>query len=105
MNLTMIPTAFDVLRKGSALADPDLWRSRGEALKVAIVAFVLSLNPLAKALGYDFQLDAATAGAIGLVAVWLVGLFIHHAASPAAGVLPPKPAPADPAASDLRDGP
>jgi hypothetical protein len=100
MNLTLIPKAFDVLRKGESLANPGVWKVGGMALSAAVGAFALSINSLAQAAGYDLHIDQGTADALGAVAAWVVGCVFHVATTDKLG-LPAKPASADPAGSDL----
>jgi hypothetical protein len=103
--------AINVLRRGSAVADPALWKKGGIALQVAITAFLLSLNSVAKAFGHDLQLSPQTAGEIATGLVAVVGVLFTVITTDKIGILPAKPeVPADPAASvqaemDVRGGP
>ena len=85
---------IDVLRKGSAVADPALLKNRA-GLTMALTALLWSLTSAAKGLGYELPItqdDAATlAGSIALV----VGLYVNYASSSKVGILPAKPLPAD----------
>ena len=94
MNLSVIGKAFNVLRKGECLANPAVWKTGGLALSAAIGALLVSINDLAKALGYDLQITSEVAGALGVVGAWGVGLYFTLATSDKVG-LPPKPGPVD----------
>lgn len=90
MNLSLIPSAFDVLRKGSAVADPKLWKDR-TALTLALTGLLLAIVHAAKGFGYELPITTEDAGAIaGAVAV-VVGLFGNYATSDKTGILPAKP--------------
>jgi hypothetical protein len=94
MNLSIVPAFFDVFRKGSAVAD-DLRgpvKVGGMALSAVVGALALSINSLAKAAGYDIQIDQPTADAIGAVAAWVVGCLFHIATTDKLG-LPAKSEP------------
>jgi len=85
---------IDVLRKGSAVADPALLKNRA-GLTMALTALLWSLTSAAKGLGYEppiTQDDAATAAA-GIALV--VGLYVNYASSSKVGILPAKPLPVD----------
>lgn len=88
MNILSI---LDVLRKGSAVTDPALWKTGGEALKLAIIALALSINDLAKAFGHDLHIDQTVAASIGALVAWVVGLFFTVATTDKLG-FPAKPA-------------
>jgi hypothetical protein len=107
MNFSLIPKAFDCLRKGEVLASPGLWKVGGTALAGAIGAALLSINDLARAAGYDLHLTPEVAGALGLAGAWVVGLFFTVATTDKLGVLPAKPTPSLPAdrAPDVFEGP
>lgn len=62
---------FDVFRKGSMVANPELWKNGGAALQAAIAAFIVSAIAAAKGLGYELPIstDAAMAIAGGISAV------------------------------------
>ena len=83
-------SVFDVLRKGSAVADPALLKNQG-GLALVLTAFLWSVCTAAEAFGYAVPItkeDAATmAGAIAIV----VGLFVNYASSDKVGILPAKP--------------
>ncbi len=82
-------SVFDVLRKGSAVADPALLKNRG-GLTLALTALLWSVCSAAKAFGYDIQLTqediASVAGTVALV----VGLYVNYASSEKVGILPAK---------------
>jgi hypothetical protein len=101
MNLSLIPKAFDVLRKGESLANPGVWKVGGMALSAAVGGLALSINSLAQAAGYDLHIDQGTADAIGAVAAWVVGCVFHVATTDKLG-LPAKPEPAGNSQDDLR---
>ena len=82
---------FDVMRKGSAVADPALWRNRG-ALTGALAMLFMSAAALAKGFGYDIGIDHDTAMVLGGAVAFVVGLFTHVATTPTVGLLPARPA-------------
>jgi hypothetical protein len=90
MKFSIIPAAFDSLRKGEAVSNPELWKHGGAALQVALAAFILSLNSLAKAAGYDLQLTPELAGQIAAGVVAFVGVFVTYVSSKRVGILPAK---------------
>ena len=104
---------IDVLRKGSAVADPALWKNRS-AIVIALAALIMAAAAAAKAFGYDFPIDNETAlGLAGGIAA-VVGLLGNFATSDKVGILPAKPGEpvdlsagpvGDPAPSAERDGP
>lgn len=87
---------IEVLRKGSSVADPALWKNRS-ALAIALAGVLAALVQLAKAYGYELPVplthDEILAIAGGLAT--LVGLFVTYGTSDKVGVLPAKPGPVD----------
>jgi energy-converting hydrogenase Eha subunit F len=101
----------DLFRRGSAVADPDLWKNRAGAV-AAVAGLISALVQIARLYGYDLPLDADGILALAGGIVTLVCLFVSYGTSPNTGVLPPKPAPDQPAVErdpiadqDLRGGP
>jgi hypothetical protein len=97
MNFSVIPAAFDVLRKGGAVVDDAKarnWSALGGALGVLIYATA----HLAKSFGVDLAIDNDTAMHIGVGLSSLAGVFVTFATSRSVGILPAKPA--APAAAD-----
>lgn len=80
---------FNVLRKGSMVSDPALWKNRS-GLAIAIAGLIAALVQLAKAYGHELPLDedgiTAIAGGIAVV----VGLLGNYATSDKVGILPAK---------------
>lgn len=95
---------IDVFRKGSAVADPALWKNRSAAV-IAIAALIMAAVEAAKAYGYDLPIDSETALLLAGGIAAAVGLLGNFATSDKVGLLPAKPAPADPAQDDVRGGP
>ena len=95
---------FDVLRKGSAVADPQAWKDRTTVVTV-VGALLMSISQGAKAFGYDLGVDHDTATAIagGVGALWLV--WSHFATTDKVGLLPPKREAPDADQGDMRGGP
>lgn len=81
---------IDLFRKGSAVADPQVWKERSAAT-IALAGLIAALVQIAKMYGVELPLDhdAILALAGGLATV--VGLFCTYATSGKVGVLPPKP--------------
>ena len=90
MNFSIIPAGLDFLRKGEALNNPGLWKAGGEALKAAVGGFILTLNPIGKALGYDLQITPEVSGSVAVLVVYVMGVFFTAATSPTVGLLPAK---------------
>lgn len=90
MNVAAIPAAFDLFRKGSAVADPELLQDRGK-LAIAISAVLTAGAHLAGVLGHPLPVDTDTIDQIagGLAAA--AYLVVHYGASTSRGVLPAKP--------------
>ena len=101
---------IDLFRRGSAVADPDLWKNRAGAV-AAVAGLISALVQIARLYGYDLPLDADGILALAGGIVTVVCLCVSYGTSPSVGVLPAKPA-ADPAAAppppsreDLLGGP
>jgi len=86
---------LDLFRKGSAVADPDLWKNRAGAV-TAVAGLIAALVQIARMYGYDLPLDADGILALAGGVVTVVCLFVSYGTSPGTGLLPAKPA-ADPA--------
>jgi uncharacterized membrane protein len=93
---------FDLFRKGSAVADPAVWKNRS-ALVMALSALIVTAAQVAKGYGYDLGIDNDTASAIAGGIAAAVGLFSTFATSDKVGVLPPKSGADTPAGADLPD--
>lgn len=84
---------FDLFRRGSAVADPALWKNRS-ALALAIAGLLAALVQLAKVYGYELPVPlthdeiAALAGGIATV----IGIVCTFVTSDKVG-LPAKPEP------------
>lgn len=80
---------LDLFRKGSAVADPAVWKDRGGAT-IALAGLIGALVQVARLYGYQLPLDEdgvlAVAGGVATV----VGLFVTYATSDKVGVLPSK---------------
>lgn len=91
MNLSIIPSAFDALRKGEAVADAVQHRN-ATALGTALGLLLVALVNIAKGLGYDLSFitpDMATQ--LGLLVAGACTAWGHFATNPAVGILPAKP--------------
>lgn len=79
---------FNVLRRGSMVSDPALWKNRS-GLAIALAGLIAALVQLAKAYGHELPLDedSITAIAGGIAAA--VGVWVTYATSDKVG-LPPK---------------
>lgn len=86
---------LDVFRRGSSVADPDLWKNRAGAV-AAVAGLISALVQLARLYGYEIPLDADGVLAVAGGLVTLVCMFLAWGTSKGAGILPPKPE-ADPA--------
>jgi hypothetical protein len=98
--MSKILALIEVLRKGSSVADPALWKNRSAAA-IALAGVLAALIQLAKAYGYELPVplthDELLAIAGGVATV--VGLFVTYGTSDKVGLLPPKDG-ADPDPSD-----
>ena len=92
----------DVFRKGSAVADPALWRNRG-GLTAALALLFMSTAAAAKGFGYDLPIDHDTAMALGGSIAFVVGLLTHAGTTPSVGLLPARTV--SPVAGPSGDGP
>lgn len=101
--MNKLASLFDVFRKGSAVADPELWKNR-TALVVALSALFMAIAQVAKAYGYDLGVDQDTATALGGGVAAVVGLWGTFATSDKVG-LPPRRESDDSGQTDLRGGP
>lgn len=90
--MNKIAALVDVLRKGSSVADPAVWKNRS-ALAIAIATFLAALVQLAKVFGYELPPEVnedALVSVAGVVA-FFVSMFLAYGTSPSVGLLPPKP--------------
>lgn len=97
----------DVLRKGSAVSEPDLWKNRAGAVS-AVAGLIAALVQLARLYGYDLPIDSDGILALAGGLVTVVSLFLAYGTSKATGVLPAKPAAApdrSPGGDGLPSGP
>lgn len=78
---------LELFRKGSAVADPKLWRDRA-ALTIALSAFLLALNAVANWYGYNLGLQESDINTIAATIGIVVGLFSHYATHEEHGILP-----------------
>jgi hypothetical protein len=85
---------LDLLRKGSAVTDPKLWKDRA-ALTLALTALILTGCRAAKGFGYEIPISETDAASIAAGVAVLVGLFSTYATSDKVGLLPAKPVPPD----------
>ena len=94
---------LDLLRKGSAVTDPALWKNRS-ALTLALTGLILVVVKVAKGYGYDLPIGATEAASLAAGVAVLVGLFSTFATSDKVGLLPakvqPDPLPAIPGAAE-----
>jgi len=81
---------LDLLRKGSAVTDPKLWKDRA-ALTLALTGLIVVIVKVAKGFGYDLPINETDAGSIAAGFAVLVGLFSTYATSDKVGLLHPKP--------------
>jgi hypothetical protein len=80
---------LDLLRKGSAVTDPKLWKDRA-ALTLALTGLIVVVVKVAKGFGYDLQINETDAGYLAAGFAVLVGLFSTYATSDKVGILPAK---------------
>lgn len=97
---------LDLLRKGSAVTDPALWKNRS-ALTLALTGLILVIVKVAKGYGYDLPIGETEAASLAAGVAVLVGLFSTFATSDKVGLLPAKPVPPDafPTLDSHRDQP
>jgi predicted small secreted protein len=69
---------LDLLRKGSAVTDPKLWKDRA-ALTLALTALILTGCRAAKGFGYEIPISETDAASIAAGVAVLVGLFSTYA--------------------------
>jgi len=81
---------LDLLRKGSAVTDPKLWKDRA-ALTLALTGLIVVIVKVAKGFGYDLPINETDASSIAAGFAVLVGLFSTYATSDKVGLLHPKP--------------
>jgi len=81
---------LDLLRKGSAVTDPKLWKDRA-ALTLALTGLIVVIVKVAKGFGYDLPINETDAGSIAAGFAVLIGLFSTYATSDKVGLLPAKP--------------
>jgi hypothetical protein len=89
--MNKIAALVDVLRKGSSVADPAVWKNRS-ALAIAIATFLAALVQLAKVFGYELPPEVnedALVSVAGVIA-FVVSMFLAYGTSDKVG-LPPKP--------------
>lgn len=93
--LTKLLALLGVLRKGSALSEPELWRDKTSAAN-AVVGLLAACLALAAAFGHRLEIDGDDLQALALGLVALVGLCnkLMHVATTADAGLSPKPEPA-----------
>jgi hypothetical protein len=87
--MTKLLAFFDLFRRGSAVADPDLWKNRAGAV-AAVAGLISALVQIARLYGYDLPLDADGILALAGGIVTLVLMFISWGTSKNTGVLPAK---------------
>ena len=80
---------LDLLRKGSAVTDPALWKNRS-ALTLALTGLILVVVKVAKGYGYDLPIGETEAASLAAGVAVLVGLFSTFATSDKVGLLPAK---------------
>lgn len=80
---------LDLLRKGSAVTDPALWKNRS-ALTLALTGLILVVVKVAKGYGYDIPIGETEAASLAAGVAVLVGLFSTYATSDKVGLLPTK---------------
>ena len=81
---------LDLLRKGNAVADKELWKNRS-ALTLALTALILTGCKVAGGFGYDLPIGETEAASIAAGVAVIVGLFSTYATSDKVGILPAKP--------------
>lgn len=91
MNLTQITAFIDLFRKGSAVADPKVWKEHS-ARAIGLAAVLAAAVHLARLFGYplEFVDEEFILNLAGVLAT-LAGLFGVYATSKTVGVLPAKP--------------
>jgi len=77
---------LDLLRKGSAVTDPKLWKDRA-ALTLALTGLIVVIVKVAKGFGYDLPINETDASSIAAGFAVLVGLFSTYATSDKVGLL------------------
>lgn len=85
---------LDLLRKGSAVTDPALWKNRS-AFTLALTGLILVIVKVLKGYGHDLPIGETEAASIAAGVAVLVGLFSTFATSDKVGLLPAKPVPPD----------
>lgn len=88
--MTKLLDLLDLLRKGSAVTDPALWKNRS-ALTLALTGLILVIVKVAKGYGYDLPIGETEAASLAAGVAVLVGLFSTYATSDKVGLLPAKP--------------
>ena len=81
---------LDLLRKGSAVTDPALWKNRS-ALTLALTGLILVVVKVMKGYGHDLPIGETEAASIAAGVAVVVGLFSTWATSDKVGLLPAKP--------------
>jgi hypothetical protein len=94
---------LDLLRKGSAVTDPKLWKDR-TAMTLALTGLILVIVKLAKGAGYELPIGETEAASLAAGVAVVVGLFSNYATSDKVGLLPAKVQP-DGGSEAVRAGP
>ena len=89
---------IDLFRKGSAVADPALWKNRAN-LALALTAVILSGCTVARGFGYEINISETEAAQIATGIAVIVGLLSNYLTSDKIGLLPAKDVPPDSGAS------
>lgn len=85
---------LDLFRKGDAVSNPALWKL-GQISATMIGGLILAIINLSKVFGYDLQIDAEGANAIGAAILIIVNSVLTITTSPTVG-LPAKGTPNKP---------
>lgn len=98
--LTKIKALWSLFRRGEAVADPALWKSR-QVEASALVGVILAAVEVCRAFGLDLPVDEASAAAVagGVLAVVNIVLTVvttDKIGLPAKPGTNPQPRPADP---------
>lgn len=87
--MTKLLDLLDLLRKGSAVTDPALWKNRS-ALTLALTGVILAVVKVAGGMGYAIPISETEAATLAAAVAVVVGLFSTYATSDKVGLLPAK---------------
>ena len=82
---TKIKTAFSLVQKGKAVADPAKWKSR-QITATALTGFIWTAIQTAEAFGYALPVDAQTVDSVAIGVLALVNWLLTLSTSEKVGV-------------------